>query len=105
MAQSILDYVLKRLDFNEERVREAKKRIKELEFYISTIDKELNMHKGMLGEVAADEKSERYKLLTSEKHRYDVGVRVTNTNAELAKLFGVNERTVYRKLDEYGLSR
>ena len=49
-------------------------------------------------------KYDTMRLISDEKYRIEVALMETKTILEASKLLGIAERTVYRKMNAYGIS-
>ena len=78
------EYVLERLAFNEERVSDCLKEIRETRAFLN-------------------DSLDVLKLLGSERLRIVTALYMTRNKKEAYKLLKMNERTFYRKLKEHGL--
>lgn len=88
--ENIIDYTLKRLDFNETKIRESLQDIADLKLNLEIQNKFPEI--GIL------------ELLSSEKYRFKVAIDLAKNNIEAAKMLGTTERTFYRKIKEFKLN-
>jgi len=98
----VKEYCLQRLDFNEEVIHEATKKLQEvkkelekLRFEVQFDVKTMNLSKSL--------EEHESKLLSSEKYRIEYAMSITRTLKEAASLLSASERTLYRKRKEYNL--
>ena len=78
------DYLLERLDFNEDRIRDCLQEIKDIRSSIREVPDIL-------------------KLLSSERYRIKTALNMTKNKKKAYAMLNMNERTFYRKLKEYNL--
>ena len=89
--KEISEYILQRLDFNENKVRECLKDIKDIRKEVG----EIVIRPSRIPEIM--------KLLSDERYRMVIALGFTNNRRETRKLLGMTERTFYRKLKKYEL--
>jgi len=95
-----MDYkvILDRLDFNESRIREGLKDIKEIRKVVGNLKKYKR-----ITEIVKSDDDLLLKILKSEKARIKLALELVKFKKDAAKLLGFSERTMYRKLKEYNL--
>jgi len=88
--EDIIDYTLKRLDFNETKIRDSLRDIEDLKLNLEMQNKFPEI--GIL------------ELLSSERYRFEVAIDLAKNNIEAAEMLGTTERTFYRKIKEFKLN-
>jgi len=88
--EDIIDYTLKRLDFNETKIRDSLRDIEYLKLNLEMQNKFPEI--GIL------------ELLSSERYRFEVAIDLAKNNIEAAEMLGTTERTFYRKIKEFKLN-
>lgn len=94
MQKEIKTVILERLDFNEKRIRDCMKEIRNCEKENESI--RLNI-------ISYKEGFDAHKLLTDEKHRVFTAISMTKNNNNAAKLLNISIRTLQRKLKNYNI--
>ncbi len=90
MSKEIKETLLKRLDFNEERIRKSLTDIAHIRQIIMSDEKET--------------KFDIIRLLGDEKYRIVKALEICKKREDTANLLGMTERTLYRKLKHYKLN-
>jgi len=89
MKKEVSEYVLERLDFNENKLRECLKEIREIRSGIFSV------------KIDTSNIPDIKRLLGSEKYRIITALCLTDNRKAAYKLLNMNERTFYRKLKNY----
>jgi hypothetical protein len=85
----IVEHAINRIEFNEHKINESLKELKELK------DNLIVKYKHPEIDIK--------RLLQDEKYRYIIALKLSKNNVETAKLLGTTERTFYRKMNEFNL--
>jgi len=84
-----IKYTLDRLDYNENKINEALKEIKDLRDALVLDKEEIPVNISM--------------LLKDEKYRMITAISLSKTNIEASIMLGISERSFYRKIKEYNI--
>ena len=89
MQKEVPQYILDKLDFNEDKIRECLREIRE-------IRSEIMVSNTYIPEIE--------RLLSDEKYRILLAISKSKNKKEAYRLLNMNERTFYRKIRKYKIT-
>jgi len=93
MAKEIKAYLLERIDFNEDKIRECLKDFEKLRTEVKDTA------------FSIEDFPDVMKLLSDEKYRMETAIKLTSNKKAAFELLRMNERTFYRKLIVYNINQ